>query len=160
MRKTISPTMQHWSKALEVSGRITLGAIFVYASWDKILDPAAFAQAIANYQILPGTWVNGVAWLLPWLEMISGICLISGQLVRGGALVIASLLVVFLAALGYNAYRGLDIACGCFSLDRTANGRIYLDFLRDIVLLTIALLVMARARTATPSVERSGQRPG
>ncbi len=159
MLKKVSPMMQHWSKALEVSGRVALGAVFVYASWDKILDPAAFARAIANYQILPGTWVNGVAWLLPWLEMISGICLISGRLVRGGALVIAAMLVVFLAALGYNAYRGLDIACGCFSLDSTASGQMYLDFLRDIVLLTIALLVMARAQAAAPTMERSGQRP-
>jgi len=154
----ISHILQNPSKALELGGRIILGAIFVYASWGKILDPAAFAQAIANYQILPPAWVNAVAWMLPWLELVSGICLISGKLVRGSALVIALMLIVFMGALGFNAYRGLDIACGCFSLSNTASDRMYLDFLRDTVLLTIALMVMVRARTASP-LDRFYQQP-
>ena len=33
--------------------RLALGAVFLYASYDKILHPAAFAKAVYNYQILP-----------------------------------------------------------------------------------------------------------
>ena len=38
--------------ALYTVCRILLGAVFVYASWDKILDPTTFADIIANYQIV------------------------------------------------------------------------------------------------------------
>lgn len=131
-------------KRLDIAGRTILGAIFIFASLDKIADPAAFAQAIANYQILPPDWVNVVALTLPWIELVSGICLIAGKLVRGSALVIILMLAIFMGALGYSAYRGLDIACGCFSLNDEAAGRIYLDLLRDAALLAVALMVLIR----------------
>ena len=137
-------------KIVELASRILLGAIFVYASLDKIADPAAFAQAIANYQILPSSWVNVVALTLPWLELVSGICLIADRLIRGSALLVTLMLVVFMGALGYSAYRGLDIACGCFALNNEAAGRIYTDLLRDAALLAAALLVLTRTRMAAP----------
>lgn len=137
-------------KILELVSRILLGAVFVYASLDKIVDPAAFAQAIANYQILPSSWVNVVALTLPWLELVSGICLIAGKLIRGSALLVTLMLVVFMGALGYSAYRGLDIACGCFSLNNEAAGRIYMDLMRDAALLAAALMVLTRTRMAAP----------
>ena len=133
-------------KILELASRVLLGAIFVYASLDKIVDPAAFAQAIANYQILPSSWVNVVALTLPWLELVSGICLIAGKLIRGSALLVTLMLVIFMGALGYSAYRGLDIACGCFSLNNEAAGRIYMDLLRDAALLAVALMVLSSTR--------------
>ena len=137
-------------KVLEISGRVILGAIFVYASLGKILDPAAFAQAIANYQMIPIWWSNAAALILPWLELVSGICLVSGKLVRGSALVIALMLIAFMGALGYSAYRGLDIDCGCFSLNSAASSQIYIDILRDAALLAIALAVLVRTRSPGP----------
>ncbi|MGA8240229.1 MAG: MauE/DoxX family redox-associated membrane protein [Desulfobacterales bacterium] len=38
--------------------RLLLGTVFLYASYDKILHPQAFAQAVYNYQILPDMAVN------------------------------------------------------------------------------------------------------
>lgn len=150
MVKSLTITNKDPLNTLERAGRILLGAIFVYASLDKILDPAAFAQAIANYQILPPTWVNAVALMLPWLEAVGGVCLITGKLMRGSALAITLMLIVFMGALGYNAYRGVDIACGCFSLNNEAAGRIYMDLSRDAALLAVALMVLVRTRTTAP----------
>lgn len=127
---------------LEPAARFLLGAIFIYAAADKIIDPAALAQAMANYQILPPLWVNPAALLLPWLELVCGLGLISGVLKRGSAVVITLLLVTFTAALGYSAYRGLDIHCGCFASDGTGAPNLYLDILRDAVLLTLAVTVL------------------
>ena len=100
MVKSITIPNKNPLNTLERAGRILLGAIFVYASLDKILDPAAFAQAIANYQILPPAWVNAVALMLPWLEAVSGICLITGKLMRGSALAITLMLIVFMGGFG------------------------------------------------------------
>jgi uncharacterized membrane protein YphA (DoxX/SURF4 family) len=95
--------------------RILVGLAFVVASIEKIADPAAFGASIANYRILPDSMVLIPATFLPWLELLCGFCLLFGLMVRGSGLLIASMLLVFTAALLYAMARGLDISCGCFS---------------------------------------------
>ena len=95
--------------------RLILGAVFIYASIDKIAHPAAFAEAISNYQILPGALINLTAIILPWLELVVGLFLIIGLFKEGSVCLVTCLLVVFLGAMVFNLARGLDIHCGCFS---------------------------------------------
>lgn len=139
-----------WKKGLVtclfIIVRMVLGAVFIYASWDKIFQPAEFAQAVANYQILPQALVNPVAWTLPWLEMVCGVCLLIGWITRGSALIIAGLMVIFMTTLGYSLVRGLDIQCGCFSLSPETSVPLYIDILRDGLLLAMAILTLGRPR--------------
>ena len=123
----------HITKILISANRILLGIIFIYASWDKVLEPAAFAQVIANYQILPAELVPPAAVFLPWLELISGICLIINRWSGGSALIITVLIVIFMGAIAYNIYRGIDVACGCFTLNNQAPQNMWLYLLRDAV---------------------------
>lgn len=102
------------------SARLILGVIFVYASYDKILHPKAFAEVIYNYQILPDGFINVTAIFLPWLEMLMGIFLITGFWMPGTVIWCNTLLVVYIGALCFNLARGLDVDCGCFS---TTKGR-------------------------------------
>ncbi len=95
--------------------RLILGAIFVVASADKIYQPAAFAQAIYNYQILPGTFVNIMAIVLPWIEILLGLFLIIGLWLPGAVTLTNLLLMTFFGALVFNVARGLDVHCGCFN---------------------------------------------
>jgi len=97
------------------AARIILGVVFLTAAWDKIVHPADFARAIFNYQILPDALINLSALVLPWLELLLGLCLVAGFWLPGAALWSVGLLAVFYAALLFNAYRGLDVHCGCFS---------------------------------------------
>ncbi len=140
-----SPRHQLWLTSLDLVARIFLGSVFLYASWGKILHPGEFAQAIANYQILPPLGINITAWLLPWIEVICGIGLITGLLLRGSALTAALLLAVFMGVLGFSLSRGLDVHCGCFSLDSGAASISLLDLARDALLLAIAVLVLFRS---------------
>lgn len=139
-----------WKKGVVTSlfilVRMFLGAVFIYASWDKIVNPAAFAKVVANYQILPQIMVNLVAWGLPWLEMVCGVCLLIGWIARGSALIIAGLLMAFIGALGFSLFRGLDIQCGCFSLTAEKSVPLYVDILRDAFLLVMAILTVGRPR--------------
>lgn len=96
-------------------GRIGLGIVWIWASFDKIHHPQAFAEIVYNYQILPDQLVNVTALVLPWFECVLGIFLVIGKWVPGAAFGSSLLMSVFLAALGYNLARGLDIHCGCFS---------------------------------------------
>ena len=66
--------------------RIFLGFLFIYASLEKILQPEEFAKQVGYYKALPFGLENLLAILLPWTELIVGICLLAGLLVDGAAL--------------------------------------------------------------------------
>jgi len=121
-----------WPRRFALAARLILGGVFIYASFDKILHPAAFAAAVYNYQILPAQLINLTALILPLLELILGVLLLSGIWVSGAVLGVNLLMVVFLSALIFNTARGLNISCGCFSTETTSSGLSVLTVLRDV----------------------------
>lgn len=120
--------------------RLIVGGIFVLASFHKILDPQSFALAIYNYKLFPPSSINGLAILLPWVELLAGMALILGIKIRGAALILSGLLASFAVTLVINLSRGLDIACGCFSPQGGKITSLYI--LRDLSLLCAALQVL------------------
>lgn len=119
--------------------RIFLGAVFVYASMDKISNPGAFAGIIKNYHILPVQLVNLLAIFLPWLEFYTGLFLIIQKWVRASLLIYSGLMVIFVVALSQALIRGLDISCGCFSVQSAESSRIWLRIAEDILLLFLSI---------------------
>jgi uncharacterized membrane protein YphA (DoxX/SURF4 family) len=114
----VSALLRH--PRLHLGLRLVLGGLFVYASFDKIAHPAAFARIVYQWQIAGPVASNVVAVTLPWLELVAGALLIAGAWKREAALVIALLLVVFLAAAGSVLARGIDVEnCGCTSVAKT-----------------------------------------
>lgn len=97
--------------------RLILGGLFIYASVDKILYPAEFAEAVRNYQILPLVLVNFVAITLPWVELIAGLMLLNGFRTQAANAVIFLLVCVFTVGVIQAMIRGIDINCGCFSVE-------------------------------------------
>ncbi|MEW5772219.1 MAG: MauE/DoxX family redox-associated membrane protein [Thermodesulfobacteriota bacterium] len=124
--------------------RVCLGLLFVLASLDKIAHPALFAQAVANYRILPEALVNPAAILLPWVEAVAGLALACGVFTRGAALVVAGLMLTFCGALAANLARGIDVACGCFTVDPLAAPDMRWYALRDGAILLLSLAVLWR----------------
>jgi len=104
-----------WSGPAALAARLFLGGVFFYASVDKILNPADFALAVYNYQILPDGLINLTALVMPWLELLLGVSLVTGLWLPGMVLWSNGLLWVFFLALLFNLFRGLDVHCGCFS---------------------------------------------
>lgn len=134
------------AKMIFSASRLLLGSVFLWACWDKIIDPPAFAQAIANYQIVPRIIANISALILPWLELVCGVTLIMNRWTRGSALITAVLMIIFMGALGVNMYRGMDISCGCFTLDEQVPGNMWFYLARDAVFLALAVIVLSRPR--------------
>ena len=122
--------------------RVFMGLIFIWASWDKLLDPVAFARVVHNYQIIPSSMVNLVAIILPWIELTCGLLLILGLLTKGSIFIIDSLLFIFILALGFNLYRGFDISCGCFTLSHEADNTMLYTLIRDVALLIPGLWLL------------------
>lgn len=134
--------MREWKRdqVFPLVARLILGAVFIYASIDKILHPAAFAEAVYNYQILPDALINLTAIVLPWLELILGIFLAFGLLREGSVSIVTLLLLVFLGAMVFNLARGLDIHCGCFSTSTEGTNNVPMVWyvIRDGLFLLLA----------------------
>jgi putative oxidoreductase len=135
-------------RVLLLVARLLLGGIFLTASADKIVHPEAFARAVANYRILPEVAVNPFAVVLPWVEGVCGLLLLSGQWIRSASLVVSALLAVFVAAVALSLARGLDIDCGCFGTvaGRTVGLKLIIE---DSLWLLMSLLLVWRAGDET-----------
>lgn len=125
--------------------RVWVGVIFLAAAWHKVVYPAKFALSIATYQILPLQYINLLAIVLPWLELIAGVTLILGLWTRASALIVAGMNVMFIAAL-YLAIKNQTqmTSCGCFSADAEAAMKtIGWDYVYRDVRYLLAMLYVA-----------------
>lgn len=140
--------------------RWVLGGIFVFASIDKILHPASFAQLIYNYQILPGALINLTALTLPWLELVLGLLLIFGRWLRPAVILTNLLLGAFFGALLFNLARGLDIHCGCFSTSTEGDPAQLWYLVRDSSFLMMGAYLFYRVLLKPLPVEATHEEHG
>jgi uncharacterized membrane protein YphA (DoxX/SURF4 family) len=129
----------HW---IEVVARWILGATFIFASYNKILAPAAFAKIIYGYDLFPAVLINLIAIIVPFLEFVAGLALIVGFYPRSAALIVNAMLLVFITALSINLIRGHEFDCGCFSMG-TDNEKTFAGplIIRDFLILALGLHV-------------------
>ncbi len=138
--------MKPYSSAVTIKATIAvrtiLGAVFLFSCAGKIADPAAFASILVNYQLFPPALIPVVAVVFPWIEALCGLALIVGRFEKGAALLVSLMMVFFIAIILYNGYRGLNIACGCFSLAAKEPSGIALNTLRNLFILAAGTWVL------------------
>ncbi|MFZ5517419.1 MAG: MauE/DoxX family redox-associated membrane protein [Candidatus Zhuqueibacterota bacterium] len=115
--------------------------IFIGAGGSKIIDPAKFAMDIDNYRLLPYLLVTVAAVVLPWLEVMSGLALIVAKKRGGALLTLAGLSFMFILAMVSALVRGLDISCGCFSIDGEGARIGVLRLIQDVLLFAAILFL-------------------
>ena len=133
---------EHRLQLLVFALRFLVGGIFVYAGCEKLIHPARFAEAIAEYQILTSpSFIRLTSFALPSVEILCGV----GLFYRGTASIsaagIAGLLLTFIAAILYAVVHGLEITCGCFGESALEGNAGFLRLMEDVVLLAITLFL-------------------
>jgi len=133
--------------------RVALGAIFLYASYDKLLHPDIFAERIADYRVLPHPLVNLVAVWIPILEITLAILLLAGIWTRACALLASVLVSLFIGVISSAIIRGIPLyGCGCFITSASSESVSWLSMWREGLILACALVLygaeLARAKTA------------
>jgi putative oxidoreductase len=91
-----------------------LAGVFGWAGALKALDPAAFAESISGFRLVPWALGVAVAHYVPWLEMIVAVAVVTKRWRRAGLVIAGLLLSVFMVIWAITWARGLDVACGCF----------------------------------------------
>jgi uncharacterized membrane protein YphA (DoxX/SURF4 family) len=109
-----------WKKHVVLVLRLFLGGFYLLAGSTKVVNPGHFAEAVANYRLLPHELINLTAITLPWIEIVAGAFLILGIWLAASAWVINAMTLMFIGAITSAVMRGLSIECGCFG---TVGGR-------------------------------------
>ena len=133
--------------------RILLAGVFIYAALQKIDKPLMFADEIRMYGVIDsGPLLYMMAIVLPWMEIICGISLLTGVFMRGSALILFVFNAVFIAVISYRT-------AGIMSSEGTTFTKVYFDcgcgfgatyawkkLLEDTVFMLLALWIMLAPR--------------
>jgi peptidoglycan/LPS O-acetylase OafA/YrhL len=120
--------------------RFTMAGILLVAGCGKLLDLDGFVQAVINYQVLPRRTARKFARIVPWLELVSAVLLLSEPGKTMGALMSGGLVLSFSIAIVYNLLRGRNVPCGCM-------GRLFRDhtswplLLRNVLLIGLSAVI-------------------
>jgi len=128
--------------------RVSIGLLFIWAGAVKLFHHKTFAAAIAGYEILSDPLIGPAALGIPVVELIAGLGLLFDFAFGFG--LTFGLLALFMGVLVYAMISGLDVDCGCFSVDEMAQrGSLQAAFFRDAALAAsvVILFICRRVRT-------------
>src|SRR5690349_8769375 len=135
---------------LALVSRAVVGVVWVAAGLLKLPDPTENVRAVRAYQLLPESLVPVIGHGLPVLELVVGMCLLVGLVVRPMAVLSAALLVAFIVGISAAWARGLSIECGCFGggggPSVGASDKYPWELARDVGLLLASVLLVWRPR--------------
>ena len=129
--------------------RLIVAGVLIYAAIQKIWTPLEFARLLKAYHILPDQILNLIAVLLPWVEIICGVCFLAGLWLMGAAALLSGMNIIFAFAIAYRAWLimsttgigffDLSFDCGC------GFGVVYIPtkILENLILVGIGLIILS-----------------
>jgi rhodanese-related sulfurtransferase/uncharacterized membrane protein YphA (DoxX/SURF4 family) len=146
-----------------VACQLILGVIFIISGSSKLFEPYKLSIIIDAYHIMPRGMVPFATLAMPWIELCSGICLLSGIIPASGALLVTGMNFFFTPALAYRALTlahhlgtsvfAVNFDCGCGLGENFA----WVLVLRDVgffCMALVALLNLVRVRHPQPAPEK------
>jgi hypothetical protein len=134
------------------TGRVCLGLVFLLAAVHKAQGWRLLSGVISSYQLLPRWAVGSAAALLPPLELLLALSLLSAQWHPWPELAVMALLLLFAAAMAINIWRGrTHIDCGC-GQEFLAQHLSWALVMRNLFLAVLVLpSIMASESVPTPA---------
>lgn len=127
--------------------RLIMGMLFIYAGVIKLTDPAGFAMTINLYGVVTWRMSTILAYIIPLIEIITGLCLVLD--IKGALGVLVVQLLGFMCILLYALHIGLEADCGCFGTPRsTANDPVgpLEAFVRDACMMGTCMIIYWQRR--------------
>ena len=90
------------------------GAVLVYSGLLHAWQPFYFAHSVAAYGVLPVPVIVGVAFVVPYVQLVVGVCLLAGTGGREARWLALALFGSFVIMQAKVLIRGESIRCGCF----------------------------------------------
>ena len=135
-------------RIIEAICRLSLAGVFLYAAYEKVLDPLSFASDIYAYRIMPVSLSVIMAITMPVLEVLGAVVILAGfagrrfdTLLVGASTLIGAMLLVFVVAIYQAILRGIDIHCGCFG---DSSHKVDFQLIAQDELLLVCVLFLLR----------------
>jgi formate-dependent nitrite reductase membrane component NrfD len=119
--------------------RVVLGLIFLISATLKLSEPAVFAQSIVNYQVFGFILSQWGAVLIPVLEILLGMMLLTRLWLKEALILTLGLYLIFDVMILQAYFRGLDVACGCFNPADQSPIDVY-KLIENFLLTTLSVL--------------------
>src|SRR6266850_314380 len=124
--------------------RLLLSAVFLVACLAKLADLTGSRQAMRGFGV-PGKLADAFGLLLPLAEIAIAIALIVPLTAWWAAIAALSLLLIFVAGIGYNLAKGRTPDCHCFGQLHSAPAG-WSTLIRNLVLAGVAGVVVGFGR--------------
>lgn len=141
-----------------ISSQIIIGSIFIIASFSKIGDPHGLSVIIKSYGILPNSMATLASYVMPWVELLSGISLVLGVMPKYGAGIIFLMNIGFIPSLIYRTFVeasknaisifqvGFDCGCGL------GENLAWVLIIRDVGFTLMAILILMEISSSWNSI--------
>lgn len=129
-------TMKAWTIRLL---RWIVGAVFLWAGAAKWGDSTAVVTAVQSLLPVPFFAGHIVAIVLPPLECLTGLMLLTGIQSRNGSFSAVILSTVFFLVVAQAVIRGIDVSCACFGGGSTAP--LWQALIRNVFLLAACVAI-------------------
>ncbi len=135
--------------------RIAMGLLFIYSGLFKAIDPESFGRVIILYDISPEILVPYAAIIFPFIELATGLLLVSGFRIKAASFLAINLMIFWIVIICVSIFRGKTFDCGCFELRQFGISEEigWPVVFRDLVFLII-LLIIFYARKHILSIDK------
>jgi len=133
---------------LQLGLRLFIGGIFLFSAVSKLPHHTEFEGIVKDYDMLPDALATAYANALPWVELLVGVYLVLGILVKPSAALAILMGVSFFVANVSAIVRGDDHCGSCFG--ETFTLPVWQALTIDIFLLAAAV-VLILARSSDPA---------
>lgn len=144
-----------WADWVGLAARLVLGGTLLVAGLLKVGSPGQTVLSVRAYRLLDWQLASVVGHVMPAVEILVGLALVTGLVTRWSALLGSALMVAFVIAICSAWARGLRIDCGCFGSGglvekpwAEVRRRYVIDLVRDLGLLALGIWLVVRPRSA------------